>query len=243
MRCHTLDRKEIDEKLNELEKQIIKSYYNTSIIDRVCTLHPVSEEIDGTYEQFAGKYLIERSHITDPSHFLILNELGTSLANSETKFLIKQFTTNTKTEIDTFSVEKIKEKMFEIKSKEYFPNMVFIPINYFHDVYDWNKVHKPYGSAGSIFDRLYFDRDNSLQVKYSNKKIKFNDIIITSKEVNHWSYRPDKETQERIKAKFDWDMNDTENSLLLVKTVFKFSNENKEGNAVIKIKDFEESSE
>jgi len=235
-----LDRKEINQKLKELENQIRTSYNNASILDHICTLEGVPEEVEyGTYEQFAARYKISREHITDPTHILLLGELGASVARTEIKFLINSFSNYDKSEIDTFSIEKIKEKTFSMQSQGYYPNVVFIPIEYFHDIHDWNKINKPPGSEGSIFDRLYLDSINSLLVKYSNKKIEFEDVIITSKEVNHWNYRPDVETKGRLTAKLDWDIKDDENSILLIKTVFKFMNEEKNGNAVLKIKDFQ----
>ena len=235
-----MDREKINQKLKELENQIRTSYNNASILDHICTLEGVPEEVEyGTYEQFAAKYKISREHITDSTHVLLLGELGASVARSEIIFLINSFSNYDKSEIDTFSIEKIKEKTFSMQSQGYYPNAVFIPIEYFHDIYDWNKTNKLYGSEGNIFDRLYLDSTNSLLVKYSNKKIELEDVIITSKEVNHWKYRSDAETKGRFTTKFDWDIKDDENSILLVKTVFKFMNEEKNGNAVLKIKDFQ----
>ncbi len=128
-----------------------------------------------------------------------------------------------------------------MRSQGYHPNVVFIPIEYYNDVFDWNKTHKPYDSAGSIVDTLYLDDPTlNLRIKYSNKIIKFEDVIITSKDVNHWKYRLDAETKGRVTAKFDWDIQDEENSILLVKTVFKFTADRDGGNAVLKIRDFQE---
>lgn len=238
--CHTLDREQINQKLRELENQIRKSYNNVSILDHVCTLESVSEETDyGTYQQFAGKFEINRERVTNPTNFLMLGELGASVARSEIIFLINELSTFAKSEIDTFSIDKIKEKVFMMRSQGYHPNTVFIPIEYYEDVFEWNKTHKPYGSGGSIVDSLYLDPISNLQIKYSNKKIEFEDVIITSKDANHWKYRPDAETNGRITAKFDWDVQNDENSILLVKTVFKFETDRNGGNTVLKIRDFQ----
>lgn len=235
-----MDREQINQKLSELENQIRKSYNNVSILDHVCTLESVPEEIDyGTYEQFAGRYTINREHITNPANFMMLNELGASVARSEIIFLINELSNFEKLEIDTFSIDKIKEKVFSMRSLGHHPDVVFIPIEYYDKVFDWNKTHKPFDSEGSIVDRLYLDPISNLRVKYSNKKIEFENVIITSKDVNHWKYRPDAETNGRITAKFDWDVQDNENSILLVKTVFKFTTDRNGGNVVLKIRDFQ----
>ena len=182
-------------------------------------------------------FKINRDQITNPINVLLLGELGSSVARSEIKTLLDSFSECDTTEIDTFSFEKIREKVFSMKSNGHNPNAIFVPIEYFHNVYDWNKEKKPYDSPGSLFDVLYLDAVTSLKVKYSNKIVPFQDVIITSKEANHWNYRLDEETQGRITVKFDWDDGDDENTILLIKTTFKFNVE-KDGNAVLKIKDF-----
>ena len=45
-RYRTLDRDEINQKLKELENQIRKSYNNASILDDICTLEDVPEEVE-----------------------------------------------------------------------------------------------------------------------------------------------------------------------------------------------------
>jgi len=238
-RYHTLDRTEIDEKLIQLENQIRNSYYKASIIENVCTIKDVPESIEyGEYQQFAQKLRINRAPILDTSGTISMDEIGRSLAFGEINFIIKLLSDYEKLTIDTFSVEKIEEKFFEMKTQNYTPNMIFIPIEYYHEIHEWNKTYKPYGSEGSMFDRLYFRNGNYLKIQYSNKKIELEDIVITSKDVNQWHYRLDSETQGRITVKFDWDAPDPENAILLIKTVFKFVNEDKNGNALIKIADF-----
>lgn len=234
-----MDRVEIEKKLADLENQIKKSYKNGSILERVCTLKEVSnDEEHGTFKQFAGRFLIERSHVTDPSHVLLLGELGLSVARSEIELLIEEISKQEKSTIDDFSIEKIREKVNLMKGQGYKPNMVFIPIEYFHDVYDWNKTHKEIGSEGSAFDTLQLDASTSLRVNYSNKKIEFEDVIIISNEVNIWKYRPDLETNERLIAKFNWDEGDETNVILGVKTIYKFLITDRMGNVVLKINNF-----
>lgn len=234
-----MDKAAINAKLQELEDQIKNSYNNASILNYVCTLKAVSKDVDhGTFEQFAGRYLINRNHVTDSSHILLLGELGVSVAIAEIQYLINEFSNYEKQTIASFSIEKILDVVYEIKSKGYNPNLVFIPIEYYFQIFEWNKTNKPVGSKGSSFDTLYLDAETSLQVKYSNKKIELEDVIITSKEVNNWNYRPGEESEDRFTAKFDWGIEDKENTVVLVKTVFKFTINEKDGNAVLKINDF-----
>lgn len=234
-----MDRDQINTKLIQLENQIRNSYYSASIVENVCIIKDVPESIGyGEYQQFIQKLRINREPILDTSGTISMDEIGRSLVFGEINFIIKSLSNYEKSTIDTFSVEKIEEKFFEMKTQNYTPNMIFIPIEYYHEIFEWNKTHKPYDSEGSMFDRLYLRDENYLKIKYSNKKIELEHIIITSKEVNQWNYRLDSETKGRITVKFDWDVPDSENTVLLVKTVFKFVNEDRDGNAVIKIKDF-----
>ncbi len=53
--------------------------------------------------------LIENS-VTNPTNSLMLGELGASVARSEIIFLIKELSNSEKSEIDTFSIDKIKER-------------------------------------------------------------------------------------------------------------------------------------
>lgn len=227
----------INDKLRDLEHQIRTSYQNVSILDDVCTMQSVEENIQrGQFDQFASRYAINRSHIIDPSHFLLLGDLGKSVARSEINLLTREIQETARQEtLDEISFEQIKDVVHGLIAQDYEPNVIFIPTDYFHDVHNWNSEHRPYGSPGSIFSRLYLDAATPLNVKYSSKYTEFENIIVTTKTVNEWQYRPDQDTQGRLTAKFDWNITDTENTELLIKTVFKFTILNNDANVVFRI--------
>lgn len=221
-----------------LENQIRISYEKTSVVENVCKIQVVPISTDyGKFRQFAKRLKIKKEIITDPNSSLFLGDVGSSVAFGEINYLIKSLSDVEKFEIDTFSIDKIKEKVMEMRSKGLTPDMLFIPIEYYFDIHDWNKNNKKFGSEGSMFSRLYLDEKNNIKIQFSNIKIELEDILITCKESNLWNYRLDEETGGRITAKIDWDVPDEEDAILLVRTIFQLKSTNQ--NCVIKIKDFQ----
>lgn len=232
-----MDREEINNELKILEDQIKHSYYKTSIVEGVCKIQDVSSSTDyGKYHQFAKRIRIKKEIITDPNSSISLDCIGSSVAFGEINYLIETLSNFKKLEIDTFSIEKIHEKILEMKSKGLSPDMIFIPIEYYSEIHNWNKDHKPYGSEGSMFNRLFLNNDTNIKIQYSNIKIELKDIMILCRESNQWNYRLDEETGGRITVKIDWDVQDEEDAVLLVRTIFQFIPKNE--NCIIKIKDF-----
>jgi len=223
------------DELIKLEEQIKKAYSSYSIIDKVCTPQPVSVDIHyGQFSQFANKLLIEKEHITSSSHYLILGEIGTSVARNEIRHIVDAISDlSTKKELDEITYVDIKNSVLSLQSQHYKPNHIFLPIDFFHKLIDWNREKPLDFKQGSVFDQLFIDNYGALKVTYSNKYIPFDNVVITCKEANIWEYRPSSISNERMTAKFDWNPSDPINTILLVKTVFNFK-PSKEGNAVLK---------
>ncbi|KFM21488.1 hypothetical protein AAA799B03_00959 [Marine Group I thaumarchaeote SCGC AAA799-B03] len=229
--------------LTELENQIKKSYDSSSIIDKVCIAKEVSSYYKhGQFSQFANRLLIEKEHIIDPSHYLILGEIGTSVVRNEINCIVEDISKKCcSKEFEKIEYIDIVNGVFELSAKQYIPNHIFLPIDYFHKVHDWNKdrIDKIDFTKGSIFDQLYIDSFGAVKVTYSNKYVPFENIVITCKECNIWEYRPDPDTNKRLTVKFDWNEEDPENAILLVKTVFNFVPV-QDGNLVLKTKNVSE---
>ena len=215
----------IQKKIHDLEEQIRTSYNNTSILDDVCKLEPVSTDYyHGKFKQFANKFAIERNHITDSSHILSMGELGTSVARSEIKVLLRKFSEQiVPTKLDLFSIDEIENSIQELSTQDYEPTTIFIPSSYFHEILDWNNGKKSqFNMSMNTMHKLVIDPNTILNVKYSSKYVQFSNIIIVSKEANRWQYRPDQNNEHRLTVKFDWEVDDPINTMLLVKTIFNF---------------------
>lgn len=227
----------IGEKLRELEEQIRTSYQNVSILDDVCTLEPVLENIQrNQFVQFSSKFAINRARITNPTNYLLLGNLGKSVARSEINLLTREIQNTARQEtLDDLSFENIRDLVHDLIAQDYQPNVIFIPKKYVHNAHNWNLEHKPVGSQGSIFSRLYLDAATSLNIEYSSKYTNFEDIIVTTKTANQWQFRPDIDTEGRLTAKFDWDVDNEGNTELLIKTVFNFKILEDQANIVFKI--------
>jgi len=226
---------EIQQKLGELENQIKTAYSRSSIIDYVCIpVKVVPTERYGKFTQFANRLLIERQHVTDSSHYLILGEIGTSVARDEERHIIDTLSKlSPQNIVKEISYAEITKGVDIIKSKGFTPNHIFIPIDYFQDVFKWNKDKIKPSHTGSVFDSLVIQNNATLKVTYSNKYVPFDNVIITSKEANKWEYRPVDDTINRLTVKFDWSYNDPENTLLDVKTIFNLVVKPTEANLVI----------
>src|SRR2546428_11166603 len=101
----------VETKLRKLEEQVATAYKNFSIVGEVCTLREVPSDIrQGKFTQFASNILIEKAHIVDPAHFLILSEIGTSVARDEMNFLVKRLSQLLpKNTVDEISFGSIKQ--------------------------------------------------------------------------------------------------------------------------------------
>ena len=235
---------EIQERLHNLEQQIINSYKHASILDDVCTLQPVTPSYQrGEFTQFANRFEIERGHILDGT-YMIISELGLEVARSEISLLIDEFTKQSPSKkIKKFSIVEIAIAVQHLESYHYKPTVIFIPKEYFEDVWEWNK--KFLVPPSESWDHLAVNSVTILKVIYSSEYAKFNDIIITSQPSNIWRYRPDERTtDERLTARFHWgDSDDPINTLLEIKTVFNFEIKPKEANVILKLPHSEGSEE
>jgi len=231
---------DIQSKLIELEDKIKDAYMRSSVIDEVCTPIPVEQTIRyGQFSQFIQKLLVEREHMQNPSHFLILDEVGTSVARGETKQIIEKISSLPSKTVEKLSYEDILVGIQSLRDLGFVPNHIFLPINYFHEVFEWNKGKwRPDTARGSAFSTLYTNSGEQLSINYSNKYIPFEHVMITSKEANIWEYRhvDDDSTKNRLKVKFDWNYNDPDNTLLLVQTIYNFKISEENGNFIIKPK-------
>lgn len=225
------------EELAEFVNQVKTAYSSSSVLDNVCTLTPVpTTERYGQFLQFAKNLLIERQHITDPSHYLILDEIGTSVARNEIKEIVDNLSRQSPDGYHNgeVSYQNIVDAVISLRERNYRPNHIFLPIEFFHNVFEWNRgVPRSYGgNAGSAFDSLLITNE-TLKVTYSNKYIPFDNIVITSREAMNWEYRPASDNNERLTVEFNWNNNNPTHTTLLVKEIFNFD-PNVDGNLVIK---------
>ncbi|MGI0015745.1 MAG: hypothetical protein ACREBU_20200, partial [Nitrososphaera sp.] len=145
----------IKEKLTKLEEQVRTAYKNFSIVGHVCTLQSVPPDQEpGEFRQFASNILIEIAHILDPNHFLILSEIGTSVARDEKNFLVKHLTQEApKQTVDEISLDSVINIVRSIRQYGHTPNHIFLPIEFHGTLFDWNKdKHLQYNSTTNIFN-------------------------------------------------------------------------------------------
>jgi hypothetical protein len=214
---------DIQQKLEGLEKQIQDTYAKHTVIDDVCTPIPVEPTIrTGQFRQIANNILMERERIIDPNNYLLLAEIGASVARGEIEYLVRNLTRKClNRKIDSVTYDKIAQAVEDIKNNGFTPNHIFMPIEYSHDVLNWNRTKL--GSDWrkvSILNTIYINESIIMKVTFSNKYMPFEEIVITSKKSNKWEYRPAADRSNRLTAKFDWDYKDPVNTLLSIKTIF-----------------------
>jgi len=228
-----MDRRDIDEELKKLENQVVKSFHNATILDNVCNVKEVTQDYrKDQFSQFAKKIDIERSHILDSSHILLIGELGLSVARSEINLLLHDFAEKSKhVKIDDFSIEKIAEIVYDLQANDFEPSAVFIPTQYFDKVFEWNQKFLEMLKQPEIsyLRSLIIDNNTVLRVLYSSKYAKFDNVMIVSKYANIWEFRPDEDTGNRLTAKFDWDSSEIDVPLL-IRTRFNFEIKSTEAN-------------
>ena len=82
---------DIQQKLEGLEKQIQDAYAKHTVIDHVCIPTVVEPNVRvGQFRQIANNILIERERIIKPNNYLLLAEIGASVARSEIEYLVKK---------------------------------------------------------------------------------------------------------------------------------------------------------
>lgn len=223
--------------LERLELQIKKAYLTSSVIDEVCTIEPVhSDYHSGEFTQFVNRLLIEKEIILNPSNYISMSELGTSVSRNEINCIVKDtFEKCISKELEKIEYSDIVDAVLNLNANDYKPNHIFLPIEYFHKVIDWNAGKPLDFSKRSVTGQVFIDGYGAIPITYSNKYVPFENVIVTCKEANLWQYRPASESNDRLTVKFDWNLNDPINTILLVKTVFNFI-PHKEGNVVLKPK-------
>jgi len=226
----------IQEKIRELEEQIHSTYRNYSRIDDICITNAVPlDQRRNQFRQFAKRFLIERQHITDETHFLIFDNFGSGVARSELNYLIHELNQNSQTtNIPEVTLANIREQVEVMHNNGHTPNVIFMPIEYYHTIHEWNMQPFQEGLIDrNLGDSLVVNRNAILKVIFSNKYVPFENVIITSRENNLWEYRADERTDSRLTAKMDWELEDPINAILLVKTVFNYQVHNELGNHVL----------
>ena len=226
---------DIQQKLERLERQIQEGYAKYTIIDNVCMTTPVEPTVEaGKFRKIENKILIERERITDPSNYMLIDEIGAAVARGEIDYLVRNLTQNCPIrEIESVTYDQIVQAAKVITNNGFTPNHVFMPIEYAHNVREWNRSKPGYDWANrSILNTIYINEGIILKVTFSNKYIPFEKMVITSKQSNRWKYRPTDDRSSRLTAKFDWNYEDPLNALLSVRTIFKHVADNL-GNLVI----------
>jgi hypothetical protein len=165
---------------------------------------------------------------------MLIDEIGAAVARGEVHYLVRNLTQNCSIkEVDSVTYDEIVQAAEIIKNNQFTPNHVFIPIEYAHNVREWNtSMPRDVWANRNILNTLYVNEDIIMKVTFLNKYVPFEKIIITSKESNRWDYRPTEDRSSRLTAKFDWDYEDPLNVLLIVRTIFKHVMD-KRGNLVI----------
>lgn len=226
----------IQQRLERLEKQIQDAYAKHTVIDNVCIPTLVEPTVKaGQFRQIANNLLIEKERITDPNNYLLLEEIGTSVARGEIEYLVRNLTQNSpNTKIDGITYDKIVQGAEVIINNGFKPNHVFMPIEYSRYIREWNQF-KPRRNwtEGGIRNAIYINEDIVMKVTFSNKYVPFEETVITSKESNRWEYRPTVDRSSRLTAKFNWNYEDPMNTLLSVKTIFNHVVDER-GNLVMK---------
>lgn len=152
--------------------------------------------------------------------------------------LLQEFSQNTPSkQSERFSIPEIRDTIHDLQAADFYPNVVFVPSEFFHEVFEWNQQQRqriPHPISNPMHS-LIIDPTTILKVKYSSRYAEFDNVIITTKEANLWQYRQDIETGERITAKFDWNQDDPQNTSLLVKTIFNFQIKSDEANIVLEL--------
>ena len=222
-------------RIKKLEDEIQEAYRRYSIIDKVCTPVPVPKD-DRIFRQFAKKFLIERIHITDDSHFLILENFGIGTARSEDNYLLEKIRLHSVcNEVNEINYEEIQNAVKQLKQNGFVPDAIFLPINYFHNVWDWNSIPYQNGQiTENLGHQLVIDKNTILPIIFSNKYVPFNEVFVVTKKVNIWEYRPDAVTEGRLTTQFNWDYNDSKYTTLLIQTIFNLEIKNSNGNILLK---------
>jgi hypothetical protein len=213
----------IRQELERLERQIQEGYAKYTIIDDVCMTSSVEPTVEaGKFRKIANDMLIERERITNPSNYLLLDEIGASVARGETEYLVRNLTLNCPSrEVGSVTYDTIAQEVDVLTKNRFTPNHVFMPIEYAHNVREWNKsMPREVWAKMDIFNTIYINEDTIMKVTFSNKYVPFEKIIISSKQSNRWDYRPNEDRSSRLTAKFDWDYKDPLNALLIVRTIF-----------------------
>ena len=228
----------ISEKLREYEQQILKSFQSYSIIPNTCKLVKVPQDYEfGTFNMVAHRIKIKKEILFEENSTFVVDNLGTDMAHAEIKYLLNEITKKSKPQ--TINSIATRDKLIEFIGKQiengFNPDFIFVPIDYYMDVWKWTSEGIPSHVRVKHGYEWYIDNDIRLKIKYSNKRTPFDYFIITDSKYNKWFYKSDPNTSERLTASFDTNTDDI-NAYLNLKTVFKLSIEDPKTNLILKFK-------
>lgn len=226
-------------KLKEYERQIITAYENYSIVQFACAPVKISQSHErGKFLRLGNRLKIEKDILLNESHSVDLTNLGIGVAHGETKTVVNDITKSTTIrKIDSYATEDLLiNAVFDQIDRGYNPRFVFVPIDYFLDIWKWSTARFRRGNFDGLGGYEWIiDNQTRLKVKYSNIHTPFENFIIVDPAYNIWNYRQTK-TGGRLTASFEESLEDSENFYLNVHTVFKFDVTEPAANLVLKFK-------
>ena len=223
--------------LRKYEESVQNAYKSYSILPHACKLIEVPKSYqEGEFKMFAQKLKIEKELLYNPANSFLLDSLGIDMAHAEIKQIIEEIL-KTATPV-VFKSEathnSLVKQITEHFAEGFNPKFLFVPIDYYMDVWKWTIADSP-SKSGRFGYEWNIGNEIKLKIKYSNKRTPFDHFIISDKSFNEWKYRSDPKTGERFTVKFDT-ASDEINAYLNLKTVFQFTITDPEANRVLKFK-------
>lgn len=226
-------------KLRKYEQQILKAYKSYSILPNACRLIEVPKKYEeGKFEMFAHRLEIKKELLYNDANVFMVDSLGTDMAHVEIKHILKEISKTAKPKVIHSEVTRdlLIQQILEHYAKGFNPKFIFVPIDYYMDVWKWTLEGLGRGKSVTAGYEWYIHDNIRLKIKYSNKRTPFNHFIISDKSFNEWKFRPDPKTGERLTARYDTDSHRI-NAYLNLKTVFNFTITDPEANLVLKFKE------
>ena len=208
--------------INKYINDIKEFYYKYSYLPYLTTLidNPKLENA----LKFEKRYLLEHFQLS-PSIFWEFSRITQGIQMAEFQYVIDRLKENAIVPDNIIEFSElpnqhiIQQAIFKIYSLNK-PIFMIVPIAFFTDMHKWgmryDSPHQIVWEGGHAFFKIF---DQKINIIWSNKFVKLNEIIIGNKRESKWYYKPDEKTGERLTVKFESDNLDT---ILILKAVFKY---------------------
>jgi len=194
---------------------IIKRYHRDSVVEHVSVVENYNASLHSglTFGSIGVRLATPRDVFGDPSHYLIVDRLGTYVAWGERNYLMDLWRRHVQTQsfpLTRFTFQGFREILNELSSGMN-PKVLFAPIDMFPGFMSM-LINAPLGTRpvkwGDGESLFVWEDGKELRIRWSNKYAPLDCFVLIDPLATRWYVKPDAKTGDRLTAIFVEDEKD-----------------------------------